>query len=336
MKKKAILFTSLLLSGCQHQYVNYGENNAGKSSATGNMNANEITNQNQWIEYSVYSTRENELWADIENELHIEVTKKKRINEQKEKYLKNKIHFHEVALRAEPYLYWIRNEIRKRNMPMELVLIPIVESKYDPHATSRANAAGIWQIIPHTGLRYGLVQTNVYDARRDVIASTTAALNMMERLNRTFDGDWLLTMAAYNGGEGRVLKAIKTNKERGKPTDYWSLSLPEEMEDYVPRVLALKDILKNTRRYGVQLPAADESRALEPIRLHRPVDIQLIADMTGISVSKLKAYNAGIKTSTLGASGPKYVIVPRKNAEHLRLYLGYNYYPSLKLKMHRK
>ena len=96
---------------------------------------------------------------------------------------------------------------------MELVLLPIVESAFDPHATSGANAAGIWQIIPSTGRNYGLKQTRNYDARRDVVASTTAALNMMQRLNKMFDGDWLLTVAAYNSGEGRVMKAIKTNKD---------------------------------------------------------------------------------------------------------------------------
>ncbi|PXX87794.1 lytic transglycosylase, partial [Marinobacter vulgaris] len=103
----------------------------------------------------------------------------------------------------------------------ELVLLPIVESAFDPHATSGANAAGIWQIIPSTGRNYGLKQTRNYDARRDVVASTTAALDMMQRLNKMFDGDWLLTVAAYNSGEGRVLKAMKANKARGKPTDFW-------------------------------------------------------------------------------------------------------------------
>lgn len=325
MKKNAILLTYILLSGCQYQH----ENKSSDIHITGNMNAKKITSQTMFGG-GVYPTPDNELWSDIENGLKVEVTQKKRINEQKEKYLKNKIHFHEVALRAEPYLYWISKEIKKRNMPMELVLIPVIESRYDPHATSRANAAGIWQIIPRTGLRYGLVQTNDYDARRDVIASTTAALNLMERLNRRFDGDWLLTIAAYNGGEGRVLKAIKANKARGKPTDYWSLSLPEETEDYVPRVLALKEILKNSKRYGVQLPDPDESRALAPVRLKRPVDIQLISAITGISVSKLKAYNAGIKISMLGASGPKYVIIPQKNADRLRLYLEDEYNSSVK------
>ena len=178
-------------------------------------------------------------------------------------------------------MYWIAGQVKKRNMPMELVLLPIVESAFDPHATSGANAAGIWQIIPSTGRNYGLKQTRNYDARRDVVASTTAALNMMQRLNKMFDGDWLLTVAAYNSGEGRVMKAIKTNKARGKSTDFWSLPLPQETKQYVPKMAK-------------------------------------VADMAGISVSKLKTFNAGVKGSTLGASGPQYVMVPKKHADQLR------------------
>ncbi|KFC08183.1 membrane-bound lytic murein transglycosylase D [Trabulsiella guamensis ATCC 49490] len=215
-------------------------------------------------------------------------------------------------------MYWIAGQVKKRNMPMELVLLPIVESAFDPHATSGANAAGIWQIIPSTGRNYGLKQTRSYDARRDVIASTTAALDMMQRLNKMFDGDWLLTVAAYNSGEGRVMKAMKANKARGKPTDFWSLSLPQETRVYVPKMLALSDILKNSKRYGVQLPTADESRALARVHLDNPVDLKQVADMAGISVTKLKAFNAGVKGATLGAAGPKYVMVPKKHANQLR------------------
>lgn len=185
-------------------------------------------------------------------------------------------------------------------------------------ATSGANAAGIWQIIPSTGRNYGLKQTRSYDARRDVVASTTAALDMMQRLNKMFDGDWLLTVAAYNSGEGRVMKAVKANRSRGKPTDFWSLSLPHETKIYVPKMLALSDILKNSKRYGVKLPTADESRALARVRLDSPVDISQLADMAGMPVSKLKTFNAGVKGSTLGASGPKYVMVPQKHAAQLR------------------
>ncbi len=167
-------------------------------------------------------------------------------------------------------------------------------------------------------------QTRSYDARRDVVASTTAALDMMERLNRMFDGDWLLTVAAYNSGEGRVLKAMKANKARGKPTDFWSLSLPHETKIYVPKMLALSDILKNSERYGVNLPTPDESRALARVPVSNPVEMEQLAEMAGISVKKLKTFNAGVKGATLGASGPQYVMVPRKHAAKLRNSLAAN------------
>lgn len=261
---------------------------------------------------------EQDLWASISDELKMGIPENTRIREQKLKYLSNKSYLHDVTLRAEPYMYWIAGQVKKRNMPMELVLLPIVESAFDPHATSGRNAAGIWQIIPSTGRNYGLQQTRSYDARRDVVASTTAALDMMQRLNRMFDGDWLLTVAAYNSGEGRVLKAMKVNKARGKPTDFWSLSLPQETKIYVPKMLALSDILKNSKRYGVSLPTPDESRALARVRLSNPVELDQLADMAGISVSKLKDFNAGVKGSTLGQSGPRYVMVPQKHADQLR------------------
>ncbi|VTP60585.1 Membrane-bound lytic murein transglycosylase D precursor [Serratia rubidaea] len=150
-------------------------------------------------------------------------------------------------------MYWIVEQIKKRNMPMELVLLPIVESAFDPHATSSANAAGLWQIVPQTGRNYGLKNNQWYDGRRDVVASTTAALNMMEYLNRMFKGDWLLTVAAYNSGEGRVMRAVKANRRQGKPTNFWALSLPRETSIYVPKMLALSEIIKHSKKYGVRL-----------------------------------------------------------------------------------
>lgn len=130
--------------------------------------------------------------------------------------------------------------------------------------------------------------------------------------------DRRLTVAAYNSGEGRVLKAIKANKARGKSTDFWSLSLPQETKIYVPKMLALSDILKNSKRYGVNLPTPDESRALARVRLSSPVEVAQLAEMAGISVNKLKTFNAGVKGSTLGSVGPQYVMVPKKHADQLR------------------
>ncbi len=159
-----------------------------------------------------------DLWAFIGDELKMGIPENDRIREQKQKYLRNKELSPRCNFTGRAVYVLDSRQVKKRNMPMELVrTLPIVESAFDPHATSGANAAGIWQIIPSTGRNYGLKQTRNYDARRDVVASTTAALNMMQRLNKMFDGDWLLTVAAYNSGEGRVMKAIKPTKRVGNP-----------------------------------------------------------------------------------------------------------------------
>ncbi|MNV02942.1 Membrane-bound lytic murein transglycosylase D precursor [compost metagenome] len=319
MKAKAILLASVLLVGCQSsQNTGNVQQHAQSLSAAGQGEAGKFTSQARWMDDGTSFAQEQDLWASISDELKMGIPENNRIRDQKQKYLSNKSYLHDVTLRAEPYMYWIAGQVKKRNMPMELVLLPIVESAFDPHATSGANAAGIWQIIPSTGRNYGLKQTRGYDARRDVVASTTAALDMMQRLNKMFDGDWLLTVAAYNSGEGRVLKAMKANKSRGKPTDFWSLSLPQETKLYVPKMLALSDILKNSKRYGVKLPSSDESRALARVSLSSPVEMKQVADMTGMSVQKLKTFNAGVKGSTLGANGPQYVLVPQKHAAQLR------------------
>ncbi|HAG5556179.1 TPA: murein transglycosylase D [Salmonella enterica] len=319
MKAKAILLASVLLVGCQtSQNTGNVQQHAQSLSAAGQGEAGKFTSQARWMDDGTSIAPDQDLWAFIGDELKMGIPENSRIREQKQKYLRNKSYLHDVTLRAEPYMYWIAGQVKKRNMPMELVLLPIVESAFDPHAMSGANAAGIWQIIPSTGRNYGLKQTRNYDARRDVVASTTAALDMMQRLNKMFDGDWLLTVAAYNSGEGRVMRAIKANKARGKPTDFWSLSLPRETKLYVPKMLALSEILKNSKRYGVRLPTTDESRALARVRLNSPVEMAQVADMAGMSISKLKTFNAGVKGSTLGVSGQQYVMVPKKHAEQLR------------------
>ncbi|MDA3132325.1 murein transglycosylase D [Atlantibacter subterraneus] len=323
MKAKAILLASVLLVGCQaSKHDATVQQHAQSLSAAGQGEAGKFTSSGRWMDDGTSFAEDQDLWTFIGDELKMGIPENSRIRDQKQKYLSNKSYLHDVTLRAEPYMYWIAGQVKKRNMPMELVLLPIVESAFDPHATSGANAAGIWQIIPSTGRNYGLKQTRNYDARRDVVASTTAALDMMQRLNRMFDGDWLLTVAAYNSGEGRVMKAMKANKARGKPTDFWSLSLPQETKIYVPKMLALSDILKNSKKYGVRLPTSDESRALARVKLNNPVEVAQLADMAGISVNKLKTFNAGVKGSTLGASGPQYVLVPKKHADQLRSSLA--------------
>ena len=158
-----------------------------------------------------------------------------------------------IQQRAEPYLSHILDEIEAKNMPGELALLPVVESAFVPDAYSKADASGLWQFVPATGREYGLQQNDWYDGRKDIYASTKAATTYLKELNVTFDGDWLLALASYNCGKGRVKKSIDKNIEQKLPTDYWSLDLPAETEDYVPRLLAIAKIFGNADEYKVNL-----------------------------------------------------------------------------------
>ncbi|EHD20464.1 MULTISPECIES: murein transglycosylase D [Brenneria] len=322
MKAKAILIASVLLAGCQvppndtSQPKQHAQSLSSASQSEAAKYAEGRETSARWLDDD--SGAQRDLWSFIGDELKMEVPENARIREQKRRYLKNKSYLHDVTLRAEPYMYWIVEQIKQRKMPMELVLLPIVESAFNPQATSSANAAGLWQIVPGTGRNYGLKQNQWYDGRRDVVASTTAALDMMQRLNNMFDGDWLLTVAAYNSGEGRVMKAIKANKAQGKPTNFWALALPRETSIYVPKMLALSDILKNSKKYGISLPKPNESRALARVEVGQQMQLTQAAEMAGLPLNKLKSYNSGYKRNVTAPNGPHYIMVPKAHVEQLK------------------
>ncbi|CCG86278.1 murein transglycosylase D [Erwinia piriflorinigrans] len=323
MKAKAIILASVLLVGCQasRQDANIPEQHAQSLSSASQSENGQYTDNMlspRWQDDGTSLAQDKDLWNLISDELKMKVPDNYRIREQKQKYLSNKSYLHDVTLRAEPYMYWIVEQIKQRKMPMELVLLPIVESAFNPHATSSANAAGIWQIVPQTGRNYGLKQTQWYDGRRDVVASTKVALDMMQRLNDMFDGDWLLTVAAYNSGEGRVLKAMKANKAKGRPTDFWSLALPKETTVYVPKMLALGQILKSSKRYGISLPTPNRTRALARVDVGQQIELTQAAEMAGMSLSKLQSFNTGYRRGTTAPNGPHYIMVPKSNVAKLR------------------
>jgi membrane-bound lytic murein transglycosylase D len=322
MKTHAILIASVLLVGCQSSKQDDfpPEQHAQSVSSAGQGEAGKYTDARatsaRWLDSS--NPAQPDLWNFISDELKMQIPDNARVREQKKRFLRNKSYLHDVTLRAEPYMYWIVEQIKQRKMPMELVLLPIVESAFDPKATSASNAAGLWQIVPTTGRNYGLKQNQWYDGRRDVVASTTAALDMMQRLNRIFNGDWLLTIAAYNSGEGRILQAIKVNKAKGRPTDFWALALPRETTVYVPKMLALSNIIKNSKRYGVVLPKGNDDRALARVEVGQQIGLTQAAAMSGLSLTKLKSYNTGYKRNVTAPNGPHYLMLPKAHASQLR------------------
>lgn len=216
--------------------------------------------------------------------------------------------------RAYPYLHYIVEEVEKRGMPMEIVLLPVVESAFQPFAYSHGRASGIWQFIPGTGRAYGLTIDWWYDGRRDITASTQAALNYLERLQKRFDGDWLLALAAYNSGEGTVYRAIRRNQKLGKGIRFWDLKLPRETRDYVPKLLAISNIVANPKKHNVTLLDIPNAPHFTKVNIDTQIDLALAADMAEISLEKLYIYNPGFNRWATPPEGPHTLLFPIEKA----------------------
>lgn len=222
-----------------------------------------------------------------------------------------------MIARSSKYLYHIVAELERRNMPTELALLPFVESAFNPEAVSSAKAAGMWQFIPSTGKSYNLKQNLFRDERRDVLASTEAALDYLSRLYDMF-GDWHLALAAYNWGEGAVSRAIARNEARGLPTDYASLSMPNETRYYVPKLQAVKNIITNPELYGVTLPSIPDHPYFVTVTTSRDIDVSLAAKLANMPLEEFRALNPSFnKPVILGASNPQ-ILLPYDNAERFQ------------------
>ncbi len=215
----------------------------------------------------------NDVWQRIRANLTFDVPENKRITVQRDWFVKHPNYLDRVAKRAEPFLYYIVEELEKNNVPVELALLPIVESAFDPFAYSHGRASGMWQFVPDTGTRFGMKQNWWYDGRRDVIASTQGAIKYMKYLHKFFDGDWLLALAAYNSGEGRVKRAVKKNKIQGKNTDFWALDLPRETRAYVPKLLALADIIKRPEQFNLSIYEIANNEVISLVDIHSQLDL---------------------------------------------------------------
>lgn len=232
-------------------------------------------------------------------------------------YSRHQAYLDRVVDRARPYLYFIVEEAEKRNVPLELALLPVVESAFQPFAYSHGRAAGIWQFIPSTGRLYGLKQNWWYDGRRDVYASTIAALKFLSGLSREFKNDWLLALAAYNSGAGTVRKAIRKSKRNNRGTDYWSLRryLPKETSGYVPKLLAISKIVANPDKFNIKLKSIDNAPFLQRVFFEGQLDLALAAELAGISLDDMYRYNPGFNRWATDPKGPNYLLIPSHNAE---------------------
>jgi len=229
-----------------------------------------------------------------------------------------------TANRAAPYLYFIHQQVKKHHLPVELVLLPIIESGYNPFIYSTAGAAGIWQMMPDTASGFGVKQDWWYDGRRDVVASTRAALDYLSYLFNFFDGNSLLAIAAYNSGEGAVMSAIRRNIREGKSTDFWSLPLPRETRTYVPRLLALAAILEHSERYPLHFPAIRNAPYLAQVDVGGQIDLKRAALFAGMHLQKLQQLNPGFNRLVTHPNGPYKLVLPIENVERFMVNLSAN------------
>ena len=220
--------------------------------------------------------------------------------------------------RAEHYLHYIVGQLKERKMPLELALLPVVESAFEPYAYSRARASGLWQFIPGTGTNYGLKQDWWYDGRRDVVASTRAALDYLQALHDSFDGDWLLAIAAYNCGEGNVERAVHRNQRLGRPIDFWHLKLPRETRAYVPKLLAMRRIVADPAAYGLEFSQIPDAPYFTQVDTGGQIDLQVVAELSGVTKDEIYELNPAFHRWATDPTGPYSLLVPADAVEGLQ------------------
>lgn len=256
-----------------------------------------------------------DLWDRIRMQLSLEVPDNERVQTHIDWYKSHPNYLNRISQQAAPFLHLIIEMIEERDLPVELALIPIVESAYDTFAYSHGSASGIWQFIPSTAVHYGIEINWWYDGRRDILAATETALDYLERLHRTFNGDWEHAFAAYNAGQGRVAGHIRRAEQAGQPSDFWSLDLPRETQNYVTKILALAELLRNSEDHGVSWTYIANQPVTTVVELDNQIDLAQAADMAGMSLSELHRFNSGYNRWATGPDGPHRLLLPAENAE---------------------
>jgi len=240
---------------------------------------------------------------------------RRAIDDQLRWYAGNPDYLQRAFARADLYLYYIVTELERRNMPLELALLPVVESAFEPYAYSRARASGLWQFIPGTGSRFGLKQDWWYDGRRDIVESTRAALDYLQYLHDEFNGDWLLAIAAYNCGEALVERAAEANRAAGRPVDFWNLWLPSETRAYVPKLLAMKRLVSDPETYGLAFSPIPNQPYFARVSTEGQINIKLAAEIAGISAAEVYELNPAFHRFATDPTGPHFLLLPVECAD---------------------
>ena len=266
-------------------------------------------------ENTVTHPERHDIWQRIRDGFEIADVDHPRVQRQLEWYIKHPKYMERVVERARPYMHLIVEAAEEQGIPTELALLPIVESAFQPFAYSHGRASGIWQFISSTGKRYGLKQNWWYDGRRDVYASTKSAVRLLDNLNKNFKGNWLYALAAYNAGGGNVRKAIRKNKRRGKPVEFFSLKLPPETKAYVPKLLALKKIINNPEKYGLTLEPIANKPYLVKVDTSSQIDLARVAELADMELDEIYKLNPGFNRWATAPNGPHYVLLPVDKAQ---------------------
>lgn len=262
-----------------------------------------------------------DVWGVLRGEFTLDhETSRAEVQEQIRWLAAHPGYLNKVCRQSEPYIYHIIGEVKKRRLPGELALLPMIESAFDPFAYSVAGAAGLWQLMPRTGAGLGLKQDWWFDARRSISSSTDAALSYLIYLNKFFNGNWILAIAAYDAGEGTIDRAIKSAGVRN--ASFWELSLPRETQIYVPRLLALAEIIKNPGQYQLILPEIPYLPYFQEVNIGSPIDLNHAAKMAGISYNELIKLNPGFNRWTTDPHKPIKLLIPAEKVHQFNLNLA--------------
>jgi len=259
-------------------------------------------------------TAHTDLWARVRQGFAFNDLNTDLVQQHEQWYARRPEYVSRMTERSSRYLYHVMAEIERRNMPAELALLPFIESAFNPRAMSAAKASGMWQFVPATGKDYDLKQNIFRDDRRDVLASTRAALDYLHRLHNMF-GDWHLALAAYNWGEGNVQRAIARNRRAGLPTDYASLNMPLETRHYVPKLQAVKNIIAQPEAFGLSLAPVANHPYFVSVPIKRDIDVALVCKLSGLSLDEFHALNPSLNKPVILANGTSQLLLPYDNAE---------------------
>jgi membrane-bound lytic murein transglycosylase D len=321
-----VALVTLMLNGCASQGIHPGaagedepSDDAGVSSG---RSANPValgpgSGSRTASRQATDTDHPDDLWERVREGQRLEIPDHPWVRKELRWLEDNPSFLEHATQRAEPFLHLIVEEAERRALPLELVLIPAIESGFDPGARSPTQAAGLWQFVSATGRAFGLKQTRWYEGRCDVSASTRAALDYLRDLEDQFQGDWELTLAAYNAGPGAVRRAVRKNREEDLPTDFWSLDLPPETRRYVPRLLAIAEVVREPEAYGIELTPIPNRPQVVELEVPGRTDLNLVASLADIDLEELRRLNPGMLRSVTDPSGVHTLLVPMPVADTL-------------------